>query len=191
MWFTSDWHFGHKNVLHFGDGRPFGSVEEMNAALIDRYNAMVAPGEQVWVLGDVAMGCIADSLQCCAALNGRKILICGNHDRPVMAKEDEKVAKWIDRYLDEGGFTGVWTGNDYDLTLPNGVSVQCSHYPYSGDGRDGPDRFLDRRPVDRGNWLLHGHVHDRWRVNGRQVNVGVDVWNYRPVHSDEIEALMQ
>ena len=43
------------------------------------------------------------------------------------------------------------------------------------------DRYVDRRPADDGGWLLHGHVHERWRWHRRMINVGVDVWDYRPV----------
>jgi calcineurin-like phosphoesterase family protein len=40
---------------------------------------------------------------------------------------------------------------------------------------------VEHRPVDEGHVILHGHVHGTWRAQGRQLNVGVDVWDYRPV----------
>ena len=52
IFFTSDLHFGHENVLRF-DHRPFASVEEMDDELIRRWNAKVAPGDLVYVLGDL------------------------------------------------------------------------------------------------------------------------------------------
>ena len=39
-------------------------------------------------------------------------------------------------------------------------------------------------------WLLHGHVHERWRQQGRMVNVGVDVWDLAPVPEEVIAQLM-
>ena len=42
-----------------------------------------------------------------------------------------------------------------------------------------------------GRLLLHGHVHTKWRVDGRQVNVGCDVWGYRPVAEDTIVAALR
>jgi calcineurin-like phosphoesterase family protein len=63
------------------------------------------------------------------------------------------------------------------------------HFPYEGDSQD-RDRHLEHRPLDRGGWLLHGHVHDRWRQRGRMINVGVDVHGYRPVAEDAVAALM-
>lgn len=190
-WVTSDWHFGHRNILHLGEGRPFATIEEHDEALITRHNALVAPDDEVWVLGDVAMGDITESLVKCARMNGHKILICGNHDRPAMTDDPEKRARWTRRYMDEGGFSGVLlVENATTVKLPDGRLVKASHYPYAGDSQDGPDRYTERRPVDEGGWLLHGHVHHSWRVNGRQINVGVDVWDYEPVRAERIMELI-
>src|ERR1017187_8378616 len=60
-WFTADQHFGHKRIIELS-GRPFGSVEEMNEAVVDRWNAVVAPDDLVWVLGDFALGRIGESV---------------------------------------------------------------------------------------------------------------------------------
>jgi calcineurin-like phosphoesterase family protein len=64
------------------------------------------------------------------------------------------------------------------------------HFPYHGDSKDGPERFAEQRPPDRGGWILHGHVHDRWRQSGRQINVGVDAWGGRPISDDTVAALI-
>lgn len=184
-WFTSDWHFGHRNILHLGEGRPFATIEEHDEALIARYNALVRPSDDVWVLGDVAMGDITESLARCARMNGHKILVCGNHDRPAMTDDPVKRARWVERYESEGGFDPVFA-QSVCATLIGGTSVKLSHYPYAGDSRDGADRYPERRPIDEGHWLLHGHVHHAWQVNGRQVNVGVDVWGYEPVSIEHL-----
>ena len=47
-------------------------------------------------------------------------------------------------------------------------------------------KFMQYRPQDDGGWLLHGHIHEKWRQNGRQINVGVDAWNFAPVSDDTI-----
>lgn len=189
-WFTSDWHLGHRSILSLGEGRPFASIEAHDEALIARHNALVAPDDLVWVLGDVAMGSITESLAKCARMNGRKILICGNHDRLAMNEDLEKRWRWIERYEDEGGFDPVFTLSVCSTRI-NGTTVKLSHYPYAGDSRDGPDRYPERRPIDEGGWLLHGHVHHRWRVNGRQINVGVDAWGYEPVPAERIAELIK
>jgi calcineurin-like phosphoesterase family protein len=189
MWFTSDWHFGHSNVLGFGPGRPFDNIAAHDAELIARHNAVVAPDDEVWVLGDVALGDLTTSLACCAAMNGRSYLLCGNHDRPTMARGADKAHHWAQRYRDEGGFTEVIIEDSITIALPSGTEVLASHYPYAGDATT-TERFIDRRPVDQGQWLVHGHVHHRWRVRARQINVGVDAWHYRPVPWTVIDALV-
>lgn len=51
-------------------------------------------------------------------------------------------------------------------------------------------RFPEHKPDNNGGWLLHGHVHQRWQVKGKQINVGVDVWDYAPVSQASVEALI-
>ena len=180
-WFTADWHLGHRNILHLGNGRPFATIEEHNTQLVRRHNALVAPSDQVWVLGDAAMGTITDTLALCAQMNGHKILVCGNHDRTTTAKNLDKRAMWTNRYMTEGGFAGVLSHiRATTVKLSTDQLVLASHYPYTGDSQD-EDRYTQRRPIDTGSWLLHGHVHHAWRINGRQINVGVDAWDYEPV----------
>lgn len=77
--YISDWHYGHKNILAY-DNRPFKTIEEMNKALVDRWNEAVSPGDRVFVLGDMFWcneDCAVPILQ---SLNGEKVLILGNHD---------------------------------------------------------------------------------------------------------------
>lgn len=53
IWFTSDLHFGHKNIIRFCD-RPWNSVEEMDEALINNWNSVVGDDDIVFDLGDFA-----------------------------------------------------------------------------------------------------------------------------------------
>ena len=53
IWFTSDTHFDHKNIIKYCN-RPFKDIDEMNAELERRWNAVVAPGDRVFHLGDFA-----------------------------------------------------------------------------------------------------------------------------------------
>ncbi len=80
-YFTSDSHFGHAGVIAMS-GRPFASIEEHDEALVAAWNAVVGPRDEVWHLGDFAMGA---SPERCAVLflrlRGRKCLVRGNHDR--------------------------------------------------------------------------------------------------------------
>ncbi len=45
-------------------------------------------------------------------------------------------------------------------------------------------------PRDDGDWLLHGHVHEKWCQQHRQINVGVDAWRFAPVPEDTIADLI-
>lgn len=184
-WFTSDLHFGHTNVIRYCD-RPFASVGEMDAALAGAWNTVVAPEDEVWVLGDLAMGRIAESLPLAGKLAGRKHLVLGNHDRPF--EPGRRRDNWSDRYLDEGGFEQLHDGV-VELRLTDGTEVLACHFPYEGDSGD-RDRFVAARPRDEGKWLLHGHVHEVWRQNGRMINVGVDAWAGAPVSEDRLVELI-
>lgn len=86
---TSDTHFSHARISELA-ARPFGSVAEMDAELIRRWNETVAPADVVLYLGDVALGSIADSLPLTAQLNGRKFLVPGNHDRVSPATQSRR-----------------------------------------------------------------------------------------------------
>lgn len=194
IWFTADLHLGHERIIELCD-RPFPNVEAMNTAIVDRWNETVAPGDTVWVLGDVCMGRIADTLPLVGELNGYKILIPGNHDRvwPTYWPErqrDRKLPEWTARYLEV--FQEVertiptyarLRAKDYSLWI-----VKLAHLPRTLEDKD-HDReahLAAYRPTDGRLPLLHGHVHNAWKVNGNQVNVGVDVNDFRPVPEHEV-----
>ncbi len=203
-WFTSDLHFGHANIARFCD-RPFlrerivdGAVERytdvdsMNAAIIANMNAHVAVEDELWILGDVAMGNIDHTLKLVQRFTaGRVVIVTGNHDR-CHPCNGTKAEKWLQRYETDTG-ANVINGNT-ELVLANGVSVQVSHFPYEGEShvtKDGKDRFVPWRPVDDGRWLLCGHVHDAWQQRGRIINVGIDAWGGVPVSEAAVCDLME
>lgn len=182
--FTADLHFGHRNIIDYCN-RPFADVNGMNAALVDRWNDVVGQDDEVIVLGDFAMGRIAETLPLVGLLNGRKVLLAGNHDR-CWSSQRKGVAAATEAYL-TAGFAEIWQGVvPLDIA---GTSVLACHFPYRGDSHD-EDRFVAHRPIDHGGWLLHGHVHERWRRLDRMINVGVDVWDFAPVSEPTIAELM-
>ena len=176
-WLTSDLHLGHENIIRYC-GRTFADAAEMDDELVRRGNERVGGDDEVWVLGDVAMGSIRASLARVAELRGTKHLVAGNHDR--CWPGNRRAERWSAPYRD-AGFATIAVAAEIDLG--EGVVLPASHFPYEGDSHD-EDRFVPWRPVDRGGWLLHGHVHERWRVHGRQINVGVDVWDFAPAAAD-------
>ena len=182
LFLTADTHFGHVNIIAYSK-RPFADVAEMDAGLLDRWNDTIRPHDEVWHLGDVAMGQLHLTLPVVHRLHGRKHLVPCNHDRcwPGYAK----AAQWTKAYTDLG-FTLLPVQTSLQVA---GVEVVVCHFPYR-DLSIVQERYAQHRPVDDGRWLLHGHVHDAWQVNGQMINVGVDVWDQRPVELAAIERLL-
>ncbi len=190
-WFTSDLHFGHANIVTWRNlaGENFNSINHMNETIIANFNNMVATDDKVIFMGDLVMGQIADSLPLLSQLNGVKKSLVGNHDRVFVgegkkANKPEKIAMWQDRYRDEAGVEFI---EDQWFLDENGNKLFfMSHFPASGDHTE-EERFTSFRPVlNENEWLVHGHVHNGWKVNGKQINVGVDVWDFKPVSLEQI-----
>jgi calcineurin-like phosphoesterase family protein len=155
VFFTSDTHFGDHRVLNIWR-RPYRSVDEMNEAIIARWNARVRPEDEIWHLGDFASGTRGASA-ILARLNGRKHLVTGNNDS-------------------SGVRELPWTSLQAyaELTVEGTMLVLC-HYPF---------RTWNR--INRGSVNLHGHSHGRLSSMKRQFDVGVDARGFRPVTLREL-----
>ena len=154
--FTSDSHFGDHRTINIWK-RPFASVAEMDTVLEQAWNAAVGPADEIWHLGDFARK-PAEVPAWLARLNGTKHLIRGNNDPPAT--------------LTASGWARV---QDYAELELDGVKLVLCHYPFrSWNGQH-------RRAVN-----LHGHSHGRLKPLPRQHDVGVDVWQWRPVTLPEI-----
>jgi calcineurin-like phosphoesterase family protein len=81
IYFTSDTHFFHENIIRFC-ARPFANAEHMNDELIERWNNVVGKNDEVFHLGDVTFGPTDLTAGVLGQLNGKKYLVPGNHDRP-------------------------------------------------------------------------------------------------------------
>lgn len=179
VWFTSDTHFGHEGIIKYCE-RPFASVSDMDTELIRRWNERVSPEDTIYHMGDFSFCGLIRTREILAQLNGRKILVQGNHDKHFFRKDGS---------LKDLAFEKVYA--NVKEILPSGRIVMMSHYQYRGvpdiEGRD----FAEKQVIDSGDYLLHGHVHRGWKQNGRMINVGVDVWNYKPVSEEELLKLMK
>ncbi|GAA4168012.1 metallophosphoesterase [Gryllotalpicola koreensis] len=174
---TSDTHFSHARISELA-GRPFATVEEMDEALVARWNALVGPGDAVLHLGDLALGPITESLPITGRLNGRKFLVPGNHDRVSTATQTKTAIERFRPLYEEQGWTIL--PEILDGTR-NGRRLRASHYPYRGDSQE-LERHQSKRPVDDGTPLIHGHTHARDRGGlGNQFHVGVDAFGYAPI----------
>src|ERR1700677_1793896 len=85
VWFTSDPHFWHKNIIRLCN-RPFSSVEEMHKQLIAHWNNVVSDEDTVYVLGDVFFCGAQKAHEILNQLKGKKILVRGNHDKFTLTK---------------------------------------------------------------------------------------------------------
>jgi calcineurin-like phosphoesterase family protein len=185
IWFTSDHHFYHTNVIRYCS-RPFSSVEEMNEVMVERWNEVVRPEDTVYHLGDFSLAHRAVTVFV-PKLNGTKHLIAGNHDHchPAHHKNKGTKRERMEALYLEAGFASIALAAALEI---GGNHVLLHHMPYQGD--HDKERYTKYRPKDEGAWLLHGHVHEKWKQRGRMINVGVDVWDFRPVSIVEIEALL-
>ena len=110
-----DTHFGHKNALSF-DSRPFKTIEEHDAALIENHNRAVGLTDDVWYLGDFSWHNATKTLEILDQLNGTKHLIIGNHDGRLLKNRDiQKRFAEITDYK--------------ELDIGNGKCLVLCHYP--------------------------------------------------------------
>ena len=178
--FTADLHFGHKNIIKHCK-RPFMSVEDMDDALVDNWNARISNKDTVYICGDVGM-CKPDKLlNILCRLNGDKHLVFGNHDENIRKNQN---------------LLNIFSSaKDYAM-----IKVQDS------DAHDGYQRVvLFHYPItvwDRahyGVWHLHGHSHGTLKEDTTSLilDVGVDAWYvknekpYRPIEYSEIKERMK
>jgi calcineurin-like phosphoesterase family protein len=162
----------------------------MNLGLVKRWNDTVRPWDVVYVLGDMCMGKIDESLKFVGQLHGVKHLITGNHDRCgntyYFKPNYSKQMLWVQKYL-AAGFTSITDGSIIFRFDFHGhqAEVQMCHFPFEGDSTD-EERHPEARPEDTGRVLFHGHCHGLWKFNDRMVDVGVDVWDFRPTQIKEV-----
>ena len=156
LYFTSDTHFGDHRTLNI-HRRPFGSVGEMDGAMIARWNETVGPGDEVWHLGDFARK-VGDIEALLGRLNGHKHLIRGNNDPPAIGE----IAGWA-------------SVRDYHELEEEGRKLVLCHYPFRSWNGQG-----------RGTINLHGHSHGKMKPMKRQYDVGVDARGFRPVTLSEV-----
>ncbi|WP_336486647.1 metallophosphoesterase family protein [Methylobacterium nigriterrae] len=154
IFFTSDTHFGDPRVLRL-DRRPFPDLASHDAALIANWNAIVRPDDEVWHLGDFALGPPAERVrEILDVLNGTKRLIIGNNDGPGT--------------IEAPGWAAV--GHYAEIAVDDRRLVLC-HYA-----------FRTWNGIGRGAVNLHGHSHGRLKPIPRQYDVGVDAQRLHPVH---------
>ncbi|KKK56221.1 hypothetical protein LCGC14_3066710 [marine sediment metagenome] len=170
IWFSSDWHFGHTNILLHqpARSRAFGCVEEMDARLIDQINSVVQPEDEIYFLGDFAWKASKYG-HYRQRLNVRRLYVCqGNHDSNSLR-------------------THVTSMRDMICRKFAGHKIHLCHYP-----------LLSWRALYHGSLHLYGHSHgmyekslDQMFPGRRAMDVGIDAVFQRtgawlPISLDEV-----
>ena len=167
VWVTSDTHFGHENILNYEDRvikMNISTIDEHDQKLIDNWNSIVGINDLVIILGDFSFKKASDTEKLLVRLNGKKVLVRGNHD---IFLDDKKFNKSL--------FEAIY---DYKEIKYKGQEIALMHYPIQSF------KHMDReiKPAV----LLFGHIHSfKQSIPKHSFNVGVDVNNYRPVNIEE------
>ena len=175
VYFTSDTHFNHANIIGFCS-RPFKNVNEMNEALIANWNRVVGADDIVFHLGDFCLGGSAEWTNVLNRLNGKIYLIVGNHDMKNLRQS----------YYDR--FEEIVMQKHIEIGKQKIYLNHCPFLCYGGAYKD--------------TWQLFGHVHTSKNNTGKdasrlnmlfptQYDVGVDNNNFTPVSFDQVKAIIQ
>ena len=169
IFYTADLHLGHKNIIRLCN-RPFSSVEEMDAALIANWNAVVGAEDTVYILGDFSFRSPTSMKPVHKILNGIKHLVVGNHDK-----------SWLKNIKPEEYFASVSPLLEID---DGDTHITLCHYPMLSWNRLAHDSIH-----------IHGHIHNNTNGIAYPVlkdmpayNAGVEVNNYFPVTLEKLKA---
>ena len=178
VFFISDFHLFHKNVVKF-DNRPFvdkngePDMLAMNKTIIKNWNDTVNENDIVFYLGDLVFGRIEWANQVIHALNGEIHYILGNHDKYEDIKSLGRF-KTISDYI-ELNILG-------DVQSPN-LHFCLMHYPVHSWNR-----------AHHGSYMIHGHCHmslsdKEFHQDKRIYDVGCNGWDYTPIEYHRIVKL--
>lgn len=186
--FVSDLHFFHKLAHHMYRSK-FATIQDSDEEIIRVWNKTVKAKDIVYVLGDVTFGKYEPTKEIIQRLNGRKILIRGNHDERFSSKTFINM-----------GFEDV---RDTFVFKKDGEKWLLSHFPYSSSfrfffhklkfkllkGRNESNYYKLYLPY-KGYKLVHGHHHTGPIYKFDQVDVAWDVHN-KILSEDEIAAIFR
>jgi len=167
--FTSDTHFDDEFAIPYFN-RPFKSVDEMNAVMIERWNGVVSEKDTVYHLGDFTLDAIHHFTKWADQLNGFIKILPGSHDQPwlkdfVYSDKIQVIAPLVSTE-----FPQITTGNRPQII------VMC-HYSMQVWYRS-----------NQGAWHLFGHSHGKLKGIGLSFDVGVDCTDFTPLSLEEVAA---
>ena len=167
IFLTSDTHFCHDKPFLY-EPRGFSSVEEMNEAIVERWNEVVRPDDIVFLLGDVFLNDNEKGLQYLKSLNGQICIVYGNHD----TQRRQELFHFI------SGAPIITLGYAHCFKYHD-LSIYLSHYPTITSNYD--EKYFSQHMIN-----FHGHTHQQtnWLQldNPFMYHVGMDSHNCTPIH---------
>lgn len=169
IWFTSDTHFTHGNLMqYYPDRMACQTPENMTNHMVHLWNQMIKPKDVVYHLGDFGGKDVELDVKVARRLNGRLHYLPGNHDRQILRHRgfQERCSE-------------IYPYSYAEISINKQKIVLC-HYP-----------IWEWNQIHRGWWHLHGHLHARSHgISGKIMDAGVDGNGLRPYHLDEVQAFM-
>ena len=185
IFFTSDLHIGHSNVIKF-DERPFKDINEMHSELIDRWNSVVGEDAIVFNLGDLFYRTKSKTAKWFVSqLKGKIYHIMGNHDK---MRDMVELGRFEKIFGDSTGLGGATIQvQDPDANRGYQDIIMC-HYP-----------ILSWNKAHHSSWHLHGHCHHslsknpdmKWFYERKVLDMGCNGWDYTPVSYLQIKEIMK
>lgn len=179
VFFTSDFHLFHHNVLKF-DKRPFTDIHEMHKVLEANWNEVVGPDDIVIYLGDLSFARKGDTdfvegmLMC---LNGTIHFVIGNHDDYKEISKNKRFES-IQDYLEVRITHYATKGVGSEMLVKVETLFCCMHYP-----------IYEWNKKHHGSYMIHGHSHGNlhhgedanFYNNRRVIDVGCMLTDYKPI----------
>jgi len=171
IWFTSDTHFGHANIIKYCN-RPFKNCYEHDEALIANWNHVVGPQDHIYHLGDFGFGSKGYMIQILNRLHGLIFFVKGNHDKAVKKDEVSAYFQWMKDYYELP---------IQDKEMNHKHKIVLCHYAFE---------VWNKKHF--GAWHLHGHSHGSLQSPDymARLDVGVDVHGYTPVSYQKVKEIM-
>jgi len=163
-WLTGDWHLNHTNIIEYCN-RPFDDIVEMNHTILKNYNEIIPPDGLCINVGDVAPSIFPFQLKnILNKLNGKKILVRGNHDRLTNNKFRACGFEYVTKSLQIDEYTILH--NPHRIKNFKGNKFICGHV--------------------HNLWKKRIYMKDK-----EIVNVGVDVWDFKPVRFSDVKKMFK
>lgn len=171
---TSDLHFSHRNIISFcpWSRGQFSTIEEMNAKIVENINSVVTDNDELYILGDIGFGDLSITIELLKQINGKKIIIEGNHDKKLVN---------LDAFQMQRRGLGIVNVTPY-LEINHKVDglnhlICMFHFPIESWSS-----------CHYGSIHLHGHKHSSpdQSIKRRKMDIGADTNDLMPYLLDDV-----